>query len=138
MGLIIRENTIGKVCKQKDVIDIMTPIYNSRADSIKHVEVFYSMGLNGANEVLYIDLTTFGTVNCCYPIIREILRSAIVKNAVSIICVHNHPSGNVRPSLADNKYTRELRKACDVVGVKLIDHVIMGDTYYSYSDEGTL
>jgi len=58
------------------------------------------------------------------------------KFAVSIVCVHNHPSGKVDPSTEDHKFTKELFKAGEIMQVKVLDHVIIGDNkYYSFEDE---
>lgn len=71
--------------------------------------------------------------------VRIVLREAIMGNAPHIALCHNHPSGDCTPSVADNKLTSDLKKACDTVGIKLIDHIVFADgNYYSYCDEGKM
>ncbi|MCX5658006.1 MAG: hypothetical protein NTZ48_07320, partial [Candidatus Omnitrophica bacterium] len=80
-----------------------------------------------------------GTVNRAIPIVREIIHSALQKFAISIICAHNHPSGDPKPSREDRDFTRELCQAGSVMQVKILDHLIIGDNqYYSFADSGEL
>ena len=71
--------------------------------------------------------------------VRVILKEALLCNATVIAFAHNHPSGSVRPSVADDKLTRQLKKACEAVRIYLVDHVIVTDgNFYSYRDNGKL
>ncbi|MCQ2189687.1 MAG: JAB domain-containing protein [Paludibacteraceae bacterium] len=70
---------------------------------------------------------------------RMILQAALLSNSSVIILVHNHPSGAVRPSRDDDRLTERVRKVCDIMKIKLLDHVIVStDGFYSYNDEGRL
>jgi DNA repair protein RadC len=79
-----------------------------------------------------------GTVNRAAPVIRECYRQAIIKNATAIIACHNHPSGDTTPSPEDKQFTRELADAGKILGVRLLDHIILGDNFYSFADSMTL
>lgn len=69
--------------------------------------------------------------------IRIIIREAVLCNATVLAVCHNHPSGNLRPSLADNDLTKSIMQACNVMRIKFMDHVIITDgSYYSYKEEG--
>ena len=69
--------------------------------------------------------------------IRIIIREAVLCNATILAVCHNHPSGNLRPSQADNDLTKSILQACNVMRIKLMDHVIITDgNYYSYKEEG--
>ena len=71
--------------------------------------------------------------------VRVILREALLANATVLTLVHNHPSGNARPSGEDDRITMKLRKACETMRIYMVDHVIMTDgKYYSYAEEGKL
>lgn len=60
-------------------------------------------------------------------------------NAVAMTICHNHPSGNVRPSSADDQLTEKISKVCKTMDIRFLDHLIIADdTYYSYADEGRL
>ncbi|MDD4202429.1 MAG: JAB domain-containing protein, partial [Candidatus Omnitrophica bacterium] len=79
--------------------------------------------------------TATGTVNHAMPLVREIIHSALQKFAVSIICVHNHPSGSIMPSMHDKRFTQELSSASQLMNIKFLDHVIVGDdTYFSFEE----
>ena len=67
---------------------------------------------------------------------KIILKKALLYLASSIILVHNHPSGNLKPSLADKKVTQKIKSACEMLEINLLDHLIIaGNAYYSFADE---
>ncbi len=71
--------------------------------------------------------------------VRTILREALLQRATQIALVHNHPSGNTRPSNDDRRLTEQVQKAAQTMQIRLIDHLIVTDgTYYSFNDEGML
>ena len=71
--------------------------------------------------------------------IRHIMQVAILSNATGIVLCHNHPSGNLRPSGNDDRATRQIKEACKIFDISLIDHLIISsENYYSYIDEGRL
>ncbi len=130
------EASIGKqkVSSAKDIVNILTP----QLRDLK-TEVFKVVYLDSSNRIIDITNAVTGTVNHAMPIVREIIHSALQKFAVSIICVHNHPSGGIEPSAQDRKFTKELSDAGKLMEIKLVDHIIIGDdNYYSFSDEGKL
>ena len=96
--------------------------------------------LNTQNEIIK-EITVFkGTINKSIAEPREILHHALKHLATSIILVHNHPSGSTHPSLNDDETTERVRDACDLVGITLLDHLIVGggSNYYSYREETSL
>lgn len=71
--------------------------------------------------------------------VRCILREALLNNATALTLIHNHPSGNPRPSRDDDQITQKLKRACETMRIYLVDHVIVTDAqYFSYSEEGKL
>lgn len=77
------------------------------------------------------------TTSAVYP--REVVATALAKGAAAVVCAHNHPSGEPKPSKDDTAITRQLYYACRGVGVELMDHIIVaGDKTYSFAAEGTL
>lgn len=124
--------TKPKIACAGDVINIVMP----QLRDLK-TEVFKVVYLNSNNRIIEISDAARGTVNLAMPIVREIINAALQKFAVSIICVHNHPSANVTPSPEDKKFTGELSAAGKLMGVKLLDHLIIGDgRHFSFADEG--
>ena len=84
-------------------------------------------------------LASIGSVNSSQVPVREIIREALRQNAVNLILIHNHPSGDPAPSEADRVVSRNLYLACRVSGITLVDSVIIGDgKYYSFREEGSL
>ena len=78
-----------------------------------------------------------GTVNSTVAHPREILQGALWANAVSILIAHNHPSGLSAPSEEDLKFTQKLREGCELLGLQLVDHLILGrENYFSFADLG--
>ena len=94
----------------------------------------------GNNCRLLSEITsTIGTVNSSLVSVREILISALSKKAVSIVLVHNHPSGGSLPSAEDIQATNCVKSGCDAIGIALKDHIIIGESsYYSFKEQGQL
>jgi len=127
-------NVKQKIASAKDVINIIMP----QMRDLK-TEVFKVVCLDSNNRIIDISDATCGTVNHAVPIIREIIHSALQKFAASIICVHNHPSANITPSMEDKKFTKDLCDAGKLMEIKVLDHIIIGDNeFYSFADEGLM
>jgi len=123
-----------KISSAKDIVDILSP----QLRDLK-IEVFKVAYLDSNNRIIDILDAAIGTVNYAMPIVREIIHLALQKFAVSMVCVHNHPSANITPSMQDKIFTKELCAAGKLMEIKVIDHIIIGDDeYYSFSDEGIL
>ena len=88
-------------------------------------ENFLCITMNISAEVINVRTVTKGLVNHSLVHNREIFRDAILDTAISIICIHNHPSGNLEPSTQDLKITDDIKKAGDIIGISLLDHVIV-------------
>jgi len=104
-------------------------------------EQFVCMYLNPANEVLGIYRAATGGITSTVADIRIILSVGLKVLATGIICAHNHPSGNLKPSRHDEDLTRKLKEAAKVMDMKLLDHLIVepsGINYFSFADEGIL
>lgn len=123
-----------KIDSSRDIVDIVMPHLRDLKTEVSKV-----VYLTSDNRIIEIGDAAIGTVNKTIPIIREIIHFALQKFAAAIVCVHNHPSGRVKPSPEDEKFTRELTAAGQLMGIKILDHIIIGDgSYYSFADEGTL
>lgn len=92
--------------------------------------------LNTANTVIRKETVFRGSTAEVNISSRDILSRALSCNATAVILCHNHPSGNPRPSYSDVKRTEDLKNACDAIGIRLLDHIIIAKgKYYSFSDE---
>ena len=127
-----------KIASAHDVVNMIMPQMSDKMRDLK-TEVFKVVYLNSNNRIIEISDATTGTVNLAMPIVREIIHAALQKFAAAIICVHNHPSANITPSPEDKKFTQELSAAGKLMGIKVLDHIIIGDgNYFSFADEGIL
>jgi DNA repair protein RadC len=79
-----------------------------------------------------------GNVNSSIVSVREMFQKALLANAVSIIVMHNHPSGDCKPSREDIKVTERMVEAGKLIGVEVLDHIIVGKDYYSLKEHGYL
>lgn len=90
-------------------------------------EMFLVASLNTKNEPTQIEVVSIGSLNSSIVHPREVFKSAIIANASSIICAHNHPSGDLTPSNEDIEVTKRLVDAGKLLGINVLDHIIMND-----------
>jgi DNA repair protein RadC len=117
--------------------EIYEYFYHSMRDLKKEmIKVVY---LNTQNQIIeFLDLAQ-GTVDSSYVYPREVIEGALKCRAVSLILVHNHPSGNPTPSESDKELTRNLVYAALIMQLKILDHIIIGDNkFYSFGSEGAI
>jgi len=135
----IRGYTRKSITCSKPVAEICSRILSAECEIDRNKEHFWSIGLNSALKIKYLELVTLGLLNQTVAHPREVYRMAIMKGVASIIVCHNHPSGNVSASTEDKQKTSELTQAGKIIGIQLLDHVIIGENeYFSFSDEGLL
>lgn len=95
--------------------------------------------LNTKKQVINSKVIFIGTANQSLVHPRDIFREAINYNAISIIIMHNHPTGEIKPSIEDDIFTTKLVSTGKTIGIEVIDHLIIGhNKYYSYSDKGMI
>jgi len=105
----------------------------------KRQEIVIAVFLNGQNQRLGEKDITEGTPTQATVYVRRVLEEALHESAAAVVLVHNHPSGNPEPSAGDDETTRNLLRACEMVGLVLLDHIIVGESkHYSYADAGRL
>lgn len=102
-------------------------------------EYLYLVCMNVKNRITGVFEISHGNVNSSIFGVREILQKALLANAVNIIVMHNHPSGDPKPSIEDIKVTERLRDAGKLVGIELLDHIIVGDgRFCSLKERGNI
>ncbi len=102
-------------------------------------EQFIIACLNTKNEPTNISVVAVGTLNKAIVHPREVFKTAILSNAANVIAFHNHPSGDTEPSQQDIQLTNRLYEAGELLGIKLLDHLIIGDgTFTSLKEKGYL
>ncbi len=139
MEIVRRYNTetIGKkitITRSSDIYEAMRHKHGNNA-----YEEIWVMILNRSNQVIDIVQTTKGSAVSVIFDIKQLMKHLILNNAEGAVLVHNHPSGALKPSGADDQITYSFRDACKYFSIRLLDHVIItSDGYYSYCDEGRL
>lgn len=105
----------------------------------KYQEVFSVIYLDSGNRIIEYREMFFGTLAQSAVFPREIMRAAIETGAASVVLCHNHPSGNVTPSVADEKITKRVKDALDYIDVRVLDHIITGGgNHCSFAVKGIL
>lgn len=127
----------GEPFDRAKVIGSALNVFRMMAPKLRHLrhESFHVLLLNTANQITRDVVVSEGSLNSVTIHAREVFRLAIVENAAAVILVHNHPSGNTTPSLQDIAITEQLSEAGRVIGIKILDHVIIGgDRYTSFAE----
>ena len=104
-------------------------------------EYFVALHLNGKNVIQSVSVISQGSLNQSIVHPREVFKAALLSNAASVILSHNHPSGDLTPSQEDIAITRRLKDAGDIMGIKILDHIIVNtDTgdYRSFVQDGLM
>ncbi len=105
----------------------------------KKQELFYCLYFNNKQELIGEELLFIGTVNRSITHPREVFKSAYLYSASSIVCLHNHPSGDVTPSNDDIMFTKALVEIGLIQKIPIIDHIIVSNSsYYSFNDHGII
>lgn len=134
-----RRQTSGTL--QKKIISSSNDIADyciAKLGDYRH-EVFAVMYLNRANKINHFQIVSEGGITGTVADPRIILKRALEEDAVSIILCHNHPSGSLKPSRADEDLTHKIKEAAKYFDIRVLDHVIVSDAgYFSFADEGLL
>lgn len=127
-------NTMPVIKSSRDVVTLMGPMLEQL-----DYEEFWVLMLNRSNRVKYKRCVSQGGTASTVVDVKLLLKRAIDCLAESIVLVHNHPSGNNRPSVEDDNLTRRIKEGAAYLGIKVLDHVIIARSEsYSYNDEGRL
>lgn len=126
------------------VVNFWHTVVAKRPDHEADKECLVSVVVNAKMRPIGYHLIALGSLNECIAHPREILRPAIVMAAYAFILAHNHPSGDPAPSQADHRLTRRIHEAAELLQIRLLDHVIIGDeaggrdASYSFREAGVL
>jgi DNA repair protein RadC len=102
-------------------------------------EVFAVVFLNRANRINHFEVLSEGGITGTVADPRVILKRALQEDAVNLILCHNHPSGSLKPSRADEELTHKIKEAAKYLDISILDHIIVSETgYFSFADEGLL
>lgn len=133
----LRQRIVGKkyIHSSKEVSDYLVHLMCG----LEH-EVFAVVFLDAAHAIIDSEIIFEGTitVNTVYP--RELIKTALAKNAAALIIAHNHPSGRLQPSQQDIQLTRNLHMACSFMHIQLLDHLLIGaaENSWSFAEHGLM
>ncbi len=126
------QNTSKLICTPEHVAGLL----RSKL-AFRNQEHFYCLYLNTKNRLIACKQISLGTLNATSVHPREVFRPAILHSAASVICAHNHPSGNPTPSEEDINMTLRLQQTGTIIGIDLLDHIIFGNnSYISLKQQG--
>ena len=111
-----------------DIISFLFEFYKDLTET-ENISV---LALDAGHQVISVRVVSSGTIAKAIVHPREIFRHAIMDNSAAVILVHNHPSGISIPSEADIDMTQRMKEAADILGITLLDHIILGEEYYSF------
>jgi DNA repair protein RadC len=124
---------VVKISKAEDVLPLLQDI------AIKQQEHFVCISLNGANEVIEKRVVTVGLLDRSQVHPREVFADVIADRAAALILAHNHPSGELRPSDSDLRIHSQLVEAARILGLRVLDHVIVGRKgHFSFEEAGLM
>lgn len=125
---------LSKITSSKDVFSIMHPFIGD----LDH-EQFWVLMLNNSNKVIYKLPLSKGGITATMVDTRLVFKSALAQGATALILAHNHPSGALKPSQADINLTNKIKRAGELLDIKVLDHLIVTEkTYFSFADESLL
>lgn len=137
--LIVREE-VTNYLKTGTRFTSPSQIYDTFSFLIKETkEMFITLHLDGKNRIICMDIVSIGSLNQAIVAPRELFKTACLSSAAAVLCIHNHPTGDPSPSSEDIAITRRLKEAGDILGIKVLDHIIIGDgEYLSFVERGLL
>lgn len=131
----------GAMARRKPQISSSASSYEylrERMQDLDHEE-FWVVMLNRRLGIEFAERVSAGGMDATVVDVRLLIKKALDARASAIIVAHNHPSGNLKPSMADDSLTRRIKDACALLDIRLVDHLIISPTgYYSYSDNTRL
>ena len=125
----------GIIRSPQDIAEVFETVFNTKSMTKEHLLM---LSLNTKNKVIALHVVHIGSVNASIVHPRDIFQLAILDNATSIAIAHNHPSGDTTPSEEDINVTNRINEAGKLMGIELLDHIILGDSYLSLKEKGYL
>ena len=125
---LVRDGAYGEIIKINEPSDAYELVKAELANSDR--EMFLSIMLTVKNVLIGVETVSIGSIVAITVTPRDVFKSAILANAVAIIVCHNHPSGELTPSINDIEVTKQLVNAGELLGIKVLDHLIVSDQGY--------
>ena len=133
----VTPNTLPKVARPEEVYDFLKEVWDKKLLNLQ--EQCVAVFLNNYNRIIGYRLISTGTMKMCTVNVKLIVSLALHCLCEGVIISHNHPSGNLTPSNHDTTVTMKLKEALSLIDVKLLDHLIISETYFlSLEQEGLI
>lgn len=137
LNILVRESSAyydfeGEFSSPEKIVDLMNSLYNMRNLAEEYV---YALAVDTRCKIIGVFEISHGTATCSVVNPREIFIRLLLCGASKFFLVHNHPSGSTHPSKEDITLTERVNDAGKLIGLDLLDHIIIGDTYFSFSTE---
>jgi len=130
------------ITSAKELAAVCHKILATEHEIDKSREHFWAIGINTKNVIQYVELVSLGSLSASIVHPRETFRFAVMKGVAALFIAHNHPSGDTKPSQEDILLTRRLTQAGEVLGIKILDHIIVSGAddygYFSFSETGMI
>ncbi|TXJ28703.1 MAG: DNA repair protein [Chitinophagaceae bacterium] len=137
MTIRLRPDQKIHIQSSADIFQLMQPVLRRSSKLDRDREHLWILCLDASQTVQHLELLGLGTQRAVLIDPKEIYNLALLKRATSIVAIHNHPSGKLRPSQADKTATEKMIAASQFLNIKLLDHLIISDdNYFSFLDEG--
>jgi DNA repair protein RadC len=132
---MVKESSRGEELRSsKEAYNVLKPLFAKESD----VEQMYFIFVDVKNRIISIDKLFSGSISSALIYPREIVKSVLKRRAAGVIMAHNHPSSDPQPSREDYAITRAVGIALRAVDVSLLDHIVVGRTFFSFADEGVI
>lgn len=131
----------GSICAERPALGNAAAVYKAVREYFQDHdrEEMIVILLDAKHRINGFNSVSVGSLSLSIVHPREVFKAAILANSAAIIAVHNHPSGDTAPSPEDHALTERLKKAGEILGIPLLDHVVIGDgRYISFADQGWL
>ncbi len=134
---VIRENAPVWVKSTCTSAENVFELFRDLAKEAK--ENFVALHLDAKNRIICFDQVSIGSLSASIVHPREVYKTALLSSAAAVLFIHNHPSGDTTPSREDIEMTKRLKDAGELLGIRVLDHLIVGEEgYYSFANNGIL
>ncbi|HEX3036004.1 MAG TPA: JAB domain-containing protein [Thermodesulfobacteriota bacterium] len=133
--MLIKNDCKDKMNNAEKVFNLFRAILGGENEVDRDKEHFWILGVNTKLRIKYIELVSLGILDKVVVHPREVFRMAVMQGVSSIILVHNHPGGDPEPSEDDKRLTKALNDSGKIIDINILDHVIIGDSFFSFREE---
>lgn len=133
---VVREDAPAWVSKRfTSASQVFEMFHDLQMEAKEH---FIALHLDGKNRISCLDRVSVGSLNQSIVHPREVFKTALLSSAAAILLLHNHPTGDPTPSREDLEITKRIKEAGELLGIRVLDHIIIGESYISFAEQGLI